>query len=124
MSQENNLPLRARSPSDCDQHVFSHLPIAKLQLIHPDNLSYGNDAENAEDLETSSSLFTAPVLKRQYAITPSLEYDDTDSICPEVYPSFPLPFDEPCKVDLSNFEIEKWSALEKAEKLKEEEETK
>lgn len=122
MSQDDNLPLRTRSPSDCDEHVFADLPV-KLQLIHPDNLSDRNDVENAEDI-TPNPLFTAPVLKRQYAITPSLESDDADSICPEGYPSFPLPFDEPCKVDLSNFEIEKWSALEKAEKLKEEEETK
>uniref|UniRef100_A0A6C0E370 Uncharacterized protein n=1 Tax=viral metagenome TaxID=1070528 RepID=A0A6C0E370_9ZZZZ len=120
MSQENNLPLRARSPSDCDEHVFADVLIpGKLQLIHPDNLLDGNDLEFSENI-TPNPLFTAPVLKRQHAITPSLEYDDADSICPEGYPSFPLPFDEPCKVDVSNFENEKWSDLEKAEKLKKE----
>ena len=44
MSQKNTpiSPLRTRSPSDCDERVFSTTPICgepgKLQLIHPDDL--------------------------------------------------------------------------------------
>lgn len=121
MSQQDNSNLRARSPSDCDEHVFADFLIpGKLKLIHPDNLSHGNDVEISGDV-TPNPLVTAPVLKRQYTTRPSLEYDDAYSICPKGYPPFPLPFDEPCKVDLSNFEIEKWSALDKAEKLKKQE---
>ena len=90
MSQTNNSPLRARSPSDCDEHVFADLPICgepgKLQLINPDFLETYDTMYN--------STVPMPCLKRDHAVTHSSNYGNDDTIFPEGSP-FDFPPDHP-----------------------------
>jgi len=102
---EENSPIsRTRSPSDCDEHVFSSLTLpgspGGLQLINPNDLLNGADVED-ESNQTSLGL-PIPVLMRQSNLASQLELncDEADAI-PE--PSG--------KVDISNFDLAKWNNL-------------
>ena len=105
--KENNSVLRTRTPSDCDENVFSGLlscgEPGKLQLIHPDNLV---DDNKFSEYIVSKDIPSIPSLKRQSNNSSKFYFNDDilDSI-PE--PKWHLPFEQSFKADLSNFEIKK-----------------
>ena len=121
MNQENNLPLHARTPSDCDEHVFAELPIygesSKLQLINPDMLEICDTVYN--------SLVPMPYLKKCHAVAHSSDYDNEDSIFPQgspcdFPPGHPLFLDQPSfKVVGNAFPFDRLNKLDSVEKLEE-----
>ena len=121
MCQENNssLSLRLRSPSDCDEHVFSSDVPGNLQLIPPKDLLEMSDDEFSLYVETNKRSLAprAPALKRQRNHDWSL-FLDADADADAIYPEWSLEFNdaykvfnEPQKVDIRNFEITRWKCL-------------